>query len=314
MQKQDVLQEMQAFMSGSRDMLTIHQDTADGFMNMTAYGILPGIFLTFNDVHTQTLPGNKEHMPSDMLLINYCIQGRCEFKMDDDSYSYVDTRLMTIASRMVQDSFYYPSSFYTGYEVYILPSLFTDETRETLKWLHLDPKTLLSLYTKGVAFHAPDSIVRLWNHITEHRQTEDIGQIRLDTLQLIKYFYNNRQLNTANTLYLSRVQIMLAKKAQKMLTRDLSQHPSMKSIAQSLGVSETSLKRYFRLVFGANLSTYMNEIRMKYAASLLTSSKDSISDIARCCGYANQGRFASVFREFYGMKPLDYRRKYHEQN
>ena len=47
---------------------------------------------------------------------------------------------------------------------------------------------------------------------------------------------------------------------------------------------------------------------MQYAAELLTSSQMSISDVAKASGYVNQGRFASVFRQTFGMKPLDYRR------
>lgn len=40
----------------------------------------------------------------------------------------------------------------------------------------------------------------------------------------------------------------------------------------------------------------------------LSTSELSISDIAKACGYVNQGRFASIFRDYYGMKPFDYRR------
>lgn len=167
---------------------------------------------------------------------------------------------------------------------------------------------MIQLYQNGAAFYAPVSIVRLWKHIADNCTTDNIGQLRLDTLQLLKYFCDNKPLKSANILYLSKVQAMLAKKAQEMLTRDLSSHLSMKSVSEELGVSETSLKQYFQAVYGTNISTYMNETRMKYAARLLSSSKDSISDIAKACGYVNQGRFASVFREFYGMKPLDYRR------
>ena len=36
------------------------------------------------------------------------------------------------------------------------------------------------------------------------------------------------------------------------MTKDLSRHFSMKSIAETLGVSETSLKRYFHSVYEAS--------------------------------------------------------------
>lgn len=308
MQKDAMPKSMKSFLSGFQDSLTIHQNMPDGFTNLTAYSILPGIFLVINDIHTQSVPSNRENMPQDILVINYCTQGRCEFNINEDSYSYVDTNIMNISSQMVSDAFFYPSSYYLGYEVYVLSSRFTDETRKTLELFSIDIKELIPLYQNGAAFYAPVSIVRLWKHIADNCTTDNIGQLRLDTLQLLKYFCDNKPLKSANILYLSKVQAMLAKKAQEMLTRDLSSHLSMKSVSEELGVSETSLKRYFQAVYGTNISTYMNETRMKYAARLLSSSKDSVSDIAKACGYVNQGRFASVFREFYGMKPLDYRR------
>lgn len=308
MQKDSFQNNMELFLSGFQDSLTIHQNMPDGFIDLTAYSILPGIYLVLNDIHTQSVPINKENMPQDILVINYCTQGRCEFNINEDSYSYVDTNVMNISSRMVSDAFFYPSSYYLGYEIYVLSSRFTDETRKTLELFSIDMKELIRLYQNGVALYAPVPLVRLWNHIADNCAAGNVGQLRLDTLQLLKYFYDNKPLESANILYLSKVQAMLAKKAQEMLTRDLSSHPSMKSVSEELGVSETSLKRYFQAVYGTNISTYMNETRMKYAARLLSSSKDSVSDIAKACGYVNQGRFASVFREFYGMKPLDYRR------
>lgn len=309
MKKDNYADQIEYFMSGAEDIVTLHQEMAGGFMDLTAYYILPGIFLMLNDIHTQTVPVNKEAMPQDFLLINYCMQGRCEFRIDENNYSYIDTNLMNIASKMVQDCFAYPSSFYVGYEIYILPPMFTDSTRDALNLFHVDPFTLMQRYPRGIAFYAPDPVVRLWNHISESSASGNIGQIRLDTLQLLKYFCDQKPFASANALYLPKVQVMLAKRAKEMLTADLSSHLSMKAVSKALGTSETSLKRYFRSVFGMNVSTYMNEARMKYAAERLSSSKDSISEIARSCGYVNQGRFASIFREYYGMKPLDYRRK-----
>lgn len=111
--------------------------------------------------------------------------------------------------------------------------------------------------------------------------------------------------------FLTRTQAALAKKAQEILLTDLSRHISAARIAASLSVSETSLKNYFRSVYGMNLSTYLNHKRMELAAKLLSESDQNISDIARACGYVNQGRFAKVFKDFYHMKPLDYRRNKH---
>ena len=222
MKKDNFADQIEHFMSGAEDIVTLHRETAGGFMNLTAYYILPGIFLMLNDIHTPSVPVDKEAMPQDFLLINYCMQGRCEFKIDENNYSYIDMNLMNIASKMVQDCFAYPSSFYVGYEIYVLPSMFTDSTRDALRLFHVDPVTLIQRYPQGIAFYAPDPVVRLWNHISESGASGNIGQIRLDTLQLLKYFCDQKPFTPTNTLYLSKVQVMLARKAKEMLTEDLS--------------------------------------------------------------------------------------------
>lgn len=309
MKKESYVHQVAQFMAGAQDICVFHPDTADGYMVLTAYFILPGIYLTLNDIHTQVVPGSLAELTSDILLINYCMGGRCEFRIDKDNYSYLDNRLMSISSRTVQDHFYYPSSFYKGYEIYILPDRFTDKTMDILHLFRIDIAELIRLYTKGAAFYVSDTFLKLWNQISENHSTGNLGQLRLNTLHLLKYIEDHKPANTPNILYLSRVQVMLAKRAQEMLTEDLGRHLSLKSVSKALNVSETSLKRYFRSVYGTNVSAYMNEMRMKYAAELLATSKLGISEIAKSCGYVNQGRFASVFRQFHGMKPLDYRRK-----
>ena len=105
------------------------------------------------------------------------------------------------------------------------------------------------------------------------------------------------------------VQVEIAKKAEQMLTADLKKHIPMKEIAQQFGISETSLKNYFRGVYGKNVSDYLRDLRMSVAEKLLVETKLPISEIASQVGYTKQGKFAEVFRQQFQMNPLEYRRK-----
>lgn len=218
---------------------------------------------------------------------------------------------MSVSTRMVQDSFYYPSGFYQGWEIYALPDTFTDETRQTLKLFAINFEQLYNLYGKDVSCITSEPFLTLWKMLDQNRQVYSVGNIRLLCLQILLHLTDQRLLMQSPQPFLTRTQAALAKKAQEILLKDLSRHISAASIAASLGVSETSLKNYFRSVYGMNLSTYLNHKRMELAAKLLSESDQNISDIAKVCGYANQGRFAKVFKDFYHMKPLDYRRNEH---
>lgn len=301
-------EDIQMFLQNKKEMIDIYREMQDGYMKVLYYSVLPGICLAYNDIHTTVVPVFAGLSFEDSFIVNYCLEGRCEFHLSDDTYSYIDKGCMSVSTWMVQDSFYYPSGFYQGWEIYVFPNAFTDETRQVLKLFGIDFGRLSSLYEKSLSCITPEPFLSLWNMFLQNREGSMTGNIRLVTLQLLLQLGNRDILHQSSQTFLTRTQSALAKKARDILMKDLSRHISARLIAASLGVSETSLKNYFRFVYGMNISTFLNNKRMELAADLLAGSDMNISDIARACGYVNQGRFAKVFRDFYHMKPLDYRR------
>lgn len=73
-------------------------------------------------------------------------------------------------------------------------------------------------------------------------------------------------------------------------------HPAWE-LAEEFSISETSLKNYFRGVYGQNVSVYLREIRMNKAGELLATTRLSVAEIAEQVGYLNQSKFASVFQK-----------------
>lgn len=47
---------------------------------------------------------------------------------------------------------------------------------------------------------------------------------------------------------------------------------------------------------------------MERAAQLLESTTMKVIEVANAVGYENQGKFAKVFAEIYGVPPLEFRR------
>lgn len=92
---------------------------------------------------------------------------------------------------------------------------------------------------------------------------------------------------------------------------DLRQHHPAWELAEEFSISETSLKNYFRGVYGQNISVYLREMRMNKAGELLATTRLSVAEIAEQVGYLNQSKFASVFKKQFGVSPLEYRRSRH---
>ena len=59
---------------------------------------------------------------------------------------------------------------------------------------------------------------------------------------------------------------------------------------------------------GESYLAYFRRKRMEKAAELLEATTLKVIEIANAVGYENQGKFAKVFSEVYGMTPLEYRR------
>ena len=109
--------------------------------------------------------------------------------------------------------------------------------------------------------------------------------------------------------YFTSSQVAIARETRNILCADLSQNHTARELAERFQIAETSLKNYFRGVFGENLSTFLREARMRRAAELLQSSELRVAEIAAQVGYENQSKFAAVFVRRFGCPPLEYRRR-----
>ena len=95
--------------------------------------------------------------------------------------------------------------------------------------------------------------------------------------------------------------------AQEIMRSQLDNPPTQSELAQQLDISERTLRRGFRSLFGTTIFGYLTEQRLKQAEVLLRNSDRSISDIANQVGYAHLGYFARAFKRKYGMNPSDCR-------
>ena len=291
------------------EIITLHHDFDEGYIDNTFYPFLPGIYVCLNDVHAKTIPMNAHLSDKALFLINYCISGRCEFMISDNVFKYVKANYTSIGSYTVRDEFFYPSGYYLGFEIFIYKKMFTEETENILNAFHIDIDKLFTKYNnkeKLVLLETDINTEKLWLELYNNR-CPDKGLIRLNILKILHSLINNDITTPANSSYLTRNQAGLAKKVQEIISKDISKHISMREISEMYNISETSLKNYFTSMFGMTVSEYMLSLRLEKAARLITDSRLPISEIASLCGYSNQGRFARVFKNHYGMLPLEYR-------
>lgn len=105
---------------------------------------------------------------------------------------------------------------------------------------------------------------------------------------------------------LTRAQADRIHAAAAQLRRDLERPPALTELARQAGLSETSLKRGFRQVYGTTVFGYLRSQRMARARTLLASGEATVLEAAAQVGYSNPSNFAAAFRQEFGLNPKEF--------
>ncbi|MBE9192708.1 helix-turn-helix transcriptional regulator [Gloeocapsopsis crepidinum LEGE 06123] len=93
--------------------------------------------------------------------------------------------------------------------------------------------------------------------------------------------------------------------AKEILATQLENPPLLTELAFLVGVSDRTLQRGFRELFGTTVVGYLTYQRMKRAEQLLRQQNRTVAEIARMVGYGHMGHFAAAFKRQFGMTPRE---------
>ena len=79
--------------------------------------------------------------------------------------------------------------------------------------------------------------------------------------------------------------------------------PSQKQLAKEFALSESTLKRHFKAIYGKTMYEYYLEKKMALAKWLLQEKKISVSETAYMLGYEKVSAFITMFKKFHNVLP-----------
>lgn len=162
-----------------------------------------------------------------------------------------------------------------------------------------------------IAFSIENAALTYFNELTHNikdksvskENTDKYFEIMLNMMMLSCFVEKNTSLIEPNYLYYADDLI------HHFDNYDFLDAP-LNLVLKNFPISITTMSSAFQQKTGKTMVEYRNEKRMEKAALLLLRWDYSITDIANTVGISSVSYFSKQFKEYYGMVPKDYRKKY----
>ena len=101
-------------------------------------------------------------------------------------------------------------------------------------------------------------------------------------------------------------------KVKNYISKNYMDELRLPELASLAGMSSSAFSRFFKLHTGRNISEYIIDLRLGYAARMLVDTAKSISEIGFDCGFNNLSNFNRIFKKKKGCSPSEFRESYHK--
>lgn len=199
-------------------------------------------------------------------------------------------------------------TIYKGIDILFEPAWLAD-------YLGINPSddvlsAYLALQVENIHTEPLDSEYR--RLMSEVVEVEEDNPLRLAIIQnrimlLIERFFARiyeRKKNAHFDVPLSKTDIDRMMEVESILTRDIFEPaPTISQLAKRVSISESKLKKDFKLIYGLPVYEYFQKIRMQAAKDKLLAGAHSVKEVAMELGYANLSNFTIAFKKEFGLLP-----------
>lgn len=87
-------------------------------------------------------------------------------------------------------------------------------------------------------------------------------------------------------------------------------HVTIQDLSREIGINRTYLSNFINETYGENFNNWINRLRINEAKyKILTTSENSLSEIARKVGFADLAHFSKIFKRKEGISPSDWKKQ-----
>lgn len=145
--------------------------------------------------------------------------------------------------------------------------------------------------------------LKIVDYILKPVDFDAFGDI-IDNLKISIY----REAERENASFLKNQDTQLIFSMTGYMQEHLTEEISLKKLAEEFHLNANYAGSIFRDKIGVNYQTYLTNLRMERAKSLLLTSEKSVSEIAEMVGYKDYRMFTKAFKKLEKIPPSQYRK------
>lgn len=132
--------------------------------------------------------------------------------------------------------------------------------------------------------------------------------MRIKVIELLLFLEQIDYSIKSNKKYLTKYQVQKTKDIKEFIIGDITKHYKIDELAQLFDLSQTTIKIWFKEVYGIGIYTYLKNYRLQESVKYLKESDYSILEISNIIGYSNPSKFSSAFKQEYGYSPKEFKK------
>ena len=121
------------------------------------------------------------------------------------------------------------------------------------------------------------------------------------------YFNKNEDSNAEQCPFLiDEENVLKIKKAKEIIILKMAEPPSLKELADEIGLNLKKLKMGFKQIYGDTVYGFLFDYKMDYARKLLDSGSYNVNEVGLKIGYSTGSHFIAAFKKKFATTPKKY--------
>lgn len=211
---------------------------------------------------------------------------------------------------LVQNPKAFVGQCYAGVVEYVIPILHKQQIigAITIACDRLDKESMQDILDKFNKYYQADTeyLYSLYTHSYDHERISEESLLKRVSIlaEYLGHVYNpNKNIKltskTPETYIMSHALAYLKEHFKNDITLEI--------LSKYCHCSPSYLSHHFKRYTGITLKTYINQLRVQVAKTLLIESSTPVTQIAYELGYKDSNYFSKVFKDIVGISPVYYR-------